>query len=184
MANPNENKLSPESEALLQSEILKRNQIPLSEFNEFKPLFMRTGETELGRQNYTQLAAKYARRVSIFHPVQIIQDRAVEQDPIVVIQTLPANLSRIDLINNIDIKLKGRPHVSAHDVMGAFNNKVVVGSASPLSTDGKAITSITQQYLAKAQDPERIRREAEEFATLTNQLKGKATTTTADFEWK
>jgi hypothetical protein len=82
---------------LLEEETRKRNTMSVDEFRQFEPLFHRNAMETLGVDNYRELCSEYASRISIYHPVHIIDHNGNE------IKTLPAIFHQTNAISDIGI---------------------------------------------------------------------------------
>lgn len=185
--NPAEQKfdhaINPESEKILEEAIRARNRIPISEFIHFKPLYMKHDNYDT--PELKGLAAEFARRVSLFHPIQIIED-PIEGVPMKIIQTLSANLYQPETLNVLDQKnmtsTQARPGLTASVATAAFVN--ITGRDTPMTVESEQITDVVRQYFAKAQDPDKLAKAQEEHTAIIESLKGKQTGDTQDLGWE
>lgn len=98
-----------------------KNTITLTEFEEFKELFMHDSRERMGNLEYDELCLQWKSRVSIFHPVKIITD-----DRSTLLLTLPPIFSRpvpVNVIGSIGPELVMAFHNACSTRIDTFNHK-------------------------------------------------------------
>lgn len=131
----------------------KKNQILLSEFNEYEMLFKLDGRKTIGAEKYTELFISWSTRISLYEPVYILDDFTHE-----VIQTLPPMFARADTINKCEF---GGDIVSG--VLNTANQPNVV------TDKASAFVGYLRQIFADSQDKEKKKRIQEEANRLAEE---------------
>jgi len=81
---------------IVQRATTTKNTITLEEFEEFRPLFLHDARKNLGAREYDSLCCKWRARVSVFHPVKIVDNTRTK-----LIVELPPIFNRQNSVNAI-----------------------------------------------------------------------------------
>jgi len=139
-------------EKVLDQAIKVRNTISESEFIRFKPLFTKN---ELSQAQQLDLCKEYQSKVSLFHPVEIVNTLGE------VLLRLPAMFNEVNSINNS----KAKDPVLA---LRAFTN--AINRDAELTTDKEQATLTLINTIGLTKDPSKINKSLQQHTNIMEEL--------------
>lgn len=132
----------------LQESIDKKNTFTVSEFKKFKPLFLQSALDN--PMEYSELSGEWASRVSLYHPVTIVNPTTKE-----VVLKLSPMFTKVDTMNTAE---------GSDAVVNRFAH--ALGIDHPLRNDKEAAMSSMCNMLEQAQDRARVDNDIKTFADI------------------
>lgn len=107
--------------AALRRGTVAKNTLTITEFEEYKALFMKNSRNEMGHNNYDNLCRQWNSRISSFYPVQIVTDDRTE-----LLLTLPPIFSKpvpVNVLGSVGPELVMAFHNACSTLVDTFNRK-------------------------------------------------------------
>lgn len=147
---------------IMEQAAIAKNTMLVSEFMKYRPLFMKDGAKSLSTAKYIKLCMEYQQRVSLYHPVRVVQKT---EKGYTVVLTLPPIFNQLESFNTIGRK--------AVDAVIYFHN--ASSREHTLSIDPDRATNIMSQcvqFLGHNDNMKQKMAQSEKIESNVNQKMG------------